>query len=132
MNAAERRREIDFNDFVTIRSFRMMFHNVTASDVLHDTGDHVFCDFEEIIIIGISPIEFTGSEFGVMGLVNTFVAELFSNFVNTVITTHQEHLEIQFRGNTHHHVLFQIIVMGFEGFGGRTTGLQAHHGGFHF
>ena len=48
------------------------------------TGEHIFCDNYQIIIVCISHIKFTRSKFWIMCHINRLVPELSSNFINTI------------------------------------------------
>lgn len=95
-------------------------------------GNHLFGHLNEVVIVSIGHIELTGGEFGVVGKIDAFVTELAADFVDAVVTTDDELLEEELRGNTHEHILIKIVVVGLEGLGGGTTDLDGHHGGFNF
>lgn len=67
-----------------------------------------------------------------MGLIDALVSELFPDFIHSVVAADQKHLEIQFGGDSHDHVLVEVVVVGLERFGSSPSGLSAHHGSFNF
>jgi len=70
-----------------------MFDDVATGDILDHIGDHIFGELHKIVVISISHIEFAGSEFGVVGLIDTFVSELLTDFVDSFETTDDQHLK---------------------------------------
>mmetsp|Transcript_27788 Transcript_27788/g.24389 ORF Transcript_27788/g.24389 Transcript_27788/m.24389 type:complete len:209 (-) Transcript_27788:431-1057(-) len=65
-----------------------------------------------------------------MGLVHTFISELLADFVDSVKTTDNQHLQVEFRSDSHEKIKVQVIVMGDEWLGISTTSNHIHHWGF--
>ena len=65
-----------------------------------------------------------------MRLVDALIAELLTDFVDPFVASDDQHLQEQFWGDAHDHVLVEIVMVSFEGFGGGPAGDQVHHRGF--
>mmetsp|Transcript_4036 Transcript_4036/g.5532 ORF Transcript_4036/g.5532 Transcript_4036/m.5532 type:complete len:243 (-) Transcript_4036:1051-1779(-) len=89
--------EIDFHLGCT--GFGRIFDGVIAGNVLDHGGYHLLGHVHEIVVIGIGLIEFAGGEFGIVREIDTLVTELPSDLVDTIESTHDEHLEVQFGCN---------------------------------
>lgn len=101
---------------------------VATGDVLDQAGDKLLSQVHNVVYIGIGPVELASGELRVVGKVNALVTELTAQFVHTLKTSDNKHLQVQLGGNTHEQVHVQLIVVGDEGLGGSTTGDGVHHG----
>lgn len=79
----------------------MVFNFHGASDRLDHLAEKFLCKRHQVIVVAVSPVEFTGGELWVVGQVDAFVSKLFSYFVNAVKTTNDELLEVEFRRDAH-------------------------------
>ena len=115
-------------DIVGFTSLGLEGRLVSSSDVLDETRDELFRHIHQVVVVGIRPVELARRELGVVGKVNALISELATNLVDTLQATDNQHLEVQLRSNTHEQVHVQLIVMGDERLGRRTTGDSVHHG----
>ena len=67
-----------------------------------------------------------------MRQINTLISELPSNLIHPIQTTHNQHLQIQLRRNTHEQIHIQIIMMRDERLSRRTPRNLIHHRCLHF
>lgn len=61
--------------------------------------------------------------------IHALITELTSDFVHTVQTTDDKHLEVQLRGNTEVHVHVEVVVVGHERLGSSTASNGVEHRG---
>ena len=57
-----------------------------------------------------------------MGAVHAFIAEVLSNFIDTLESTHNQTFQIKLSGDAHVHVDVQRVEVGDERTGARTAG----------
>lgn len=67
----------------------------------------------------------------VVGQINTLISELTAHFVDSIQSSNNKHLEIQFWGDTQKHVHVEIIVMCDERLGSGTTSNSIQHRSLH-
>lgn len=121
-------REINLKDLIwMLNSFGVMLDDVASSDILDHLRQHIFGKLEQIVKISIGHVELTASVFGVVGLVNTLVSEVLADFVDSIQSTNDELLEVQFGGYTHVQLHLEIIVVSGKWPCSSTTGNHVHH-----
>ena len=79
----------------------MVFNFHGAGDSLHHFTQKFLCKRHQVIVVTVSPVEFTGSEVWVVGQVDAFVSKLFPYFVNAVKATNDKLLKVQFWRDAH-------------------------------
>jgi hypothetical protein len=105
---------------------------VSSGNLLDHGGNKVLGNLDKVVVVGVGPVELTGGEFRVVGKVDTLVTELATNFVDTLKTSNNKHLEVQLGGDTHEHVHVEVVVVGDEGLGGGSSSNLVHHGSLNF
>lgn len=100
---------------------------VATSDVLDETRNQLLRHVHEVVVVSIGPVELAGREFGVVSQVNALVSELATDLIHTFQTTDNEHLQIQLWGDTHEQIHIELVVVGDERLGSRTSGNGVHH-----
>ena len=106
----------------------MVFDDVASSEVLHHGGEHIFGEVHEIVEIGVGHVELAGCVFGVVGLINGLVSEVFAYFEDSLKTSYYAFFEEEFRGNSHVEFHIKIIVMGDKRSGCSSSRDHIHHG----
>lgn len=101
---------------------------VATGQVLDEVGHKVLGGVHQVVDIGKSLVELASGELGVVGKIDTLVAELTANLVDTLETTDDQLLEEQLGGDTHVQLHIEVIVVCLEGLGGSTTSDGVHHG----
>jgi hypothetical protein len=100
---------------------------VAAGKFHYKATQEFFSEFHQIVIISICHVKLASGEFGVVSHVNTFITELLSNLEDTVESTDNKHLEVEFGGNAHEQFHVQVVVERLEWLGTCTTGNHVHH-----
>ena len=95
---------------------------VFADDFLTDVMEEAFGPLSHIAEVAISLIELDGGEFWVMSVVDAFVTEDTSDFVNAVDAANHALLEVELSGDAEEEILIESVVMGDEWTGGCATG----------
>ena len=67
-----------------------------------------------------------------MSKINTFISELLSNFKDSVKSTNNKHLQVEFWSNSHKEIHVQIVMESLEWSGSSTTWDHVLHGGLNF
>ena len=106
----------------------MVFDDVASSEVLHHGGEHIFGEVHEVVEIGVGHVELAGCVFGVVGLINGLVSEVFAYFEDSLKTSYYAFFEEEFRGNSHVEFHIKIIVMGDKRSGCSSSRDHIHHG----
>mmetsp|Transcript_76742 Transcript_76742/g.128980 ORF Transcript_76742/g.128980 Transcript_76742/m.128980 type:complete len:320 (-) Transcript_76742:438-1397(-) len=119
-DSLERRREIDL--------FVLVFHLIAACHLQYHLCNQLLRHLNEVIVICVGHVEFTGGELRVVRQVDTFVAELSPDLVHSVHAPHHQHFQIQLRSNPHVQLHVQLVVLGDERLGHSATGNHVHHG----
>mmetsp|Transcript_31920 Transcript_31920/g.43766 ORF Transcript_31920/g.43766 Transcript_31920/m.43766 type:complete len:171 (-) Transcript_31920:694-1206(-) len=94
-------------------------------------AEEVLGETHQVVVVGVGPVELHAGEFGVVGEIDAFVAELATDFVDTVEAADDEHFEVELGGDAEVHVEVEIIVVGFKGTGRGATSDLIHHRCFH-
>lgn len=79
------------------------------------------------MIIGISPIKLASRELRVVSQINTLIAELLADLKDTVHSTHNQHLEVQLRCNSHEKFHVQVIMERLKGPCCGSSSNHVHH-----
>ncbi len=93
---------------------------------------HIFRQLHQIVVVSIGPIELASSEFGVVSKIDALISKLLANFEDTVEPTDNQHLQVQFGGDSHEKFHVEIVVEGLEGASSGTPWDHVHHGGLDF
>lgn len=67
-----------------------------------------------------------------MSVIDSFISEVSSDFVDLVEATHDELFQVELRGDTEVQVEMEIVVVSDEGTSSCTSSDSVHHGGFDF
>jgi len=102
-DTSERRGEIDIVYLVRISRIisRVVLNYIGSCNLKNHLRQKLFSKVHEILVISVSPIEFTSSELWIMSHVNTFITELLSDFEYSVNTSYDQLLEVKLWGNAH-------------------------------
>lgn len=116
-------------DVVDLARLCVVLGLVSTGDLLDHSGDEVFSDRHHVVGIAVGPVELASGELGVVGKIDSLVSELAANLVHTLETTHNQHLQVQLRRDTHEQIHVVLVVVSDERLSGGTTGNGVHHGG---
>ncbi|KAJ6256208.1 Ubiquitin carboxyl-terminal hydrolase [Drechslerella dactyloides] len=119
-------------DFVHFAGLRVELGAITAGDVLDEAGNELLCQVHDVVDVRVRPVELAGGEFRVMCQVDALVSELAADFVDALETTDDQHLEVEFWGDTHEEVHVELVMVRDEWLSGGTAGDGVHHGRFDF
>ena len=79
------------------------------------------------MIVSVSPIKLARRELWVVSQIDTLIAELLTNFENTVHATDDQHLKIELWCDSHEEFHVQVVVESLEGLGCGTASNHVHH-----
>mmetsp|Transcript_12080 Transcript_12080/g.36647 ORF Transcript_12080/g.36647 Transcript_12080/m.36647 type:complete len:577 (+) Transcript_12080:163-1893(+) len=129
-DAVPGRGEVDL-DRRTVRALRVILDLVAPRHLLDQVAEHALSHVHEVVVVGVGHVELAGGELGVVRWVDTFVAELPTDLVDALQSTHHELLQVQLGCHTHVQLHVQAVVRGDERLGGGTAGDHVHHGRLH-
>ena len=92
-----------------------------ADHLIRDLMEEAFGPFGHIAEVGISLIEFDGGEFRIMAVIDAFVTENASDFVNAVDAANHAFLEVKLGGDAKIEIAIESVMVGDEWTGGGTT-----------
>lgn len=98
--------------------------------VLNQTRNHALSHVHEIVHVGVSHVEFTNGEFGIMSHVDLLVSEHSTNLKHSVETADDKFLEVQLGSDTEEEVQLEIVVVRNERLGSGTTSDHRGDGSF--
>ncbi|CDB19847.1 putative uncharacterized protein [Blautia sp. CAG:52] len=103
-----------------------------TADFFCQITEHGFGQFHHTFIISISLIQLHQGEFRVMTGVHTFITEYSSNLEDSLQTTNDQSLQVQFQRNTQFYIFVQCIVMCLERSCRSTTCICNQHRSLYF
>ena len=82
-----------------------------TTNLLSQITEHGLCQFHHSLIICICLIKLHQSEFWVVTGINTLITEYTADLINSLKTTNDQSLEVEFQRNTKFNIFVQCIVM---------------------
>jgi hypothetical protein len=105
------------------------FNDSASGDLENELVDQILGEVHQVVVVSVGHVGLDRSELWVVSLIDAFVSELLSDFVNPVVASNDEHFEVELGGDSHEEVHSQIVVEGLEGLGSGAAGDHVHHGG---
>ena len=102
-----------------------------AGQFCHDRLQHLFGQANQVLVVGVCPVEFKHREFGIVPGRHAFIAKIAVDLVNLFQAANYQPLEMQLGRDAQVEIQIQGIVMGHERSRGRTARNVMHHRRFH-
>ena len=100
-----------------------------AEDLLCQTGDQLFGECDQVLVVRIRDIELQHGELGIMDRRNAFVSEVPINLKHAGEPSDDQALEIEFRRDAQVEIHTEGIMVCDERLGRGASGNGMHHGG---
>lgn len=105
---------------------------VASEEAVNKGGEEVLSHLHHILEISVGLIDFDGGKFWIVGSIDLLVSELLSDFVNSVKSSDDQHLQVQFWSDSHEHIQLEIVVVGDEWLSSGPSYNHIHHWSFYF
>lgn len=96
-------------------------------EVLDHALDEGLGHLHQVKHVGVRHVELADRELGVVGEINLLVSEHASDLVHSVEPSDDELLEVELGCDSEEQVLLEVVVVGDERLGGRSSGKRGHH-----
>ena len=73
-------------------------------------------------------VELAGGELRIVGEIDALVPELATNLIHPLKASNNQHLQVEFRGDSHKELHVEVIVVRYKGPGCGTPRNHVHHG----